>query len=442
MKKKMWTAFGFCAVITVMIVYPRVAQSFPTTYQIDNFTSESISGLSPWIFDTIDAADGVGEYVSIAFDLENHPYISYYDSIYGDLKMAKYVVVGGNCGTRNDWECETVDSIGNVGMYSSIIIDPLDNLPIISYYDATNRALKLAIDTAVGWAIKTIDAPLLNSTGLYSSLAMDSNRGLHIAYYYSNFSGVDSLRYAKHVGSLSGNCTNLDYQCEIIDSGDRVGKYASIATGSNDQPRIAYYDEGNDALMYAFSTNDSWTIREILPNQSGQYASLVVDTNNGDVPQIASFDSTNNTLEYAKYVDSGGNCGFNSSATQFEWQCDVIESLGTAEAPRGISLELDSDHFPMITYQSGENIIKVARPVNAIGQLIGNCGPEESLFYSWQCDIISAGIGYEQGDYISHSVSSSGLTTIAYYGNIPSLPGNLRIAYQRFQVYLPLCQTD
>nr|NIP42188.1 hypothetical protein [candidate division Zixibacteria bacterium]NIR63467.1 hypothetical protein [candidate division Zixibacteria bacterium]NIS45422.1 hypothetical protein [candidate division Zixibacteria bacterium]NIU13559.1 hypothetical protein [candidate division Zixibacteria bacterium]NIV05577.1 hypothetical protein [candidate division Zixibacteria bacterium] len=197
-----------------------------------------------------------------------------------------------------------------------------------------------------------------------------------------------------------------------------------------------------DALMYAFSTNDSWTIREILPNQSGQYASLVVDTNNGDVPQIASFDSTNNTLEYAKYVDSGGNCGFNSSATQFEWQCDVIESLGTAEAPRGISLELDSDHFPMITYQSGENIIKVARPVNAIGQLIGNCGPEESLFYSWQCDIISAGIGYEQGDYISHSVSSSGLTTIAYYGNIPSLPGNLRIAYQRFQVYLPLCQTD
>jgi hypothetical protein len=139
----------------------------------------------------------------------------------------------------------------------------------------------------IGWVLSATDDPLLGSAGLYASLELDSTGKTRIAYYFSNLLGADSLWYVKYVGGGVGNCGGNDYQCDPIDSGEQVGKYASLALDSSDQPRIAYYDGGNDALMYAYQNDGSWTIREILPTNSGQYASLYVDTDNGDLPHIA-----------------------------------------------------------------------------------------------------------------------------------------------------------
>jgi len=216
-----------------------------------------------------------------------------------------------------------------------------------------------------------------------------------------------------------------------------VGKYASLALDSLDRPRIAYYDGGNDALMYAYQNGGSWTISEILPTNSGQYASLYVDVDNGDLPRIAHYDAINGKLGYAVYVGSGGNCGFDSSSTTFLWQCDEIESVGTTTDPKGISLAVDGAGYPIIAYQSGGSELKVTRPAAAIGLLVGNCGAT-SLFYTWQCDTISFGIGIGQSDFVSLAVNSAGLSTIAYYGNITASDGDLKVAYQRLQVFLPL----
>ena len=326
-------------------------QSYPkkTTYQKLNGASSSAPSIlpatAPWFFSTVDATDDVGQHVSVAFDPETDvPYISYYDATYGDLKMAYYTGAGGNCGPASDWSCETVDSGGDVGQYSSIAVDPTDNQPIIAYYDATNGALKLAIGTVVGWTIDTVHDPSLVVAGQYTSLKLDSSGTTRIAYYYSSIMGLDSLWYAEYVGGGAGNCDDPDYNCEIVDSGDRVGKYASLALDSSDQPRIAYYDQGNDALMFAFA-GGGWTIREILPTQSGQFASLYVDTNNGDAPYIAHYDGTNGMLEYAYFVGSGGNCGFNNSGTMFEWQCEEIEAVGTAVHPRGYQWRSTQRHI-------------------------------------------------------------------------------------------------
>ena len=393
---------------------------------------------APWFINTVDSPNDVGQHVSVALDPDNGTsYISYYDATYDNLRMAKYVGSGGNCGPNNDWSCETVDYAGDVGKYSSIAVDPTDNYPMIAYYDATNGALKLAIGYVFGWYIKTIDDPLLGSAGSYASLKLDSTGKPCIAYYFSNFMGADSLWYVKYVGGGAGNCGGNDYQCDPIDSGDQVGKYASLALDGSDRPRIAYYDGGNDALRYAYEYGGSWTIREILPTNSGQYASLYVDVDNGDLPHIAHYDSSNGKLGYAVYVGSGGNCGFNSSATKFEWQCDEIESVGTGTHPKGVSLAVDGAAYPLIAYQSGGAGLKVARPAAALDLLVGNCGPQ-SLFYTWQCETISFGITIGQGDFVSLAVNSAGLATIAYYGNITTSDGDLKVAYQRLQVFLPL----
>ena len=160
-----------------------------------------------------------------------------------------------------------------------------------------------------------------------------------------------------------------------------------------------------------------------------------MDVNNGDLPHIAHYDSTNGKLGYAVYVGSNGNCGL--SGTTLAWQCDEIESVGTTTDPKGVSLAVDGAGYPLIAYQSGGSVLKVARPAAALGLLVGNCGPQ-NLFYTWQCETIRFGIGVGLGDFVSLAVNSAGLATIAYYGNITTSDGDLNVAYQRLQVFLPL----
>jgi hypothetical protein len=54
------------------------------------------------------------------------------------------------------WGFEVVDSLGNVGKYSSIAIDS-DNDIHIAYFDATNNRLKYAKGTPCNWKVYTVD---------------------------------------------------------------------------------------------------------------------------------------------------------------------------------------------------------------------------------------------------------------------------------------------
>jgi hypothetical protein len=446
MKKQICIGLVLFAIFIFMGISPYQAQGVNNHEDYLALPASTSSPASaPWFRETVYSYLDVGQHVSLALDpADDRPYISFYDANYEGLRMAKYVGSGGNCGSNNDWECELVDQVGNVGQYSSIAI-AADGLPIIAYYDATNGgnggALKLAVRTVFDWDIKTIHDPLFGSAGQYASLAVSSNVRTGIAYYYSNFVGNDSLWYAEYVGGSSGTCTNTSYDCEQINYGDQVGKYTSLALDSADRPHIAYYDNQNDALKYA-TYDGGWFYRWIRSGVSGhpagKFTSIAVDVNNGDRPHIAHYDSVNGTLEYAVFVGDGadGNCGMNSY-NQWEWKCEEIDSMGTATHPRGISLALDGAGYPIIAYQTGGSGLKIARPALALGQLIGNCGPADP-FYTWQCDVISIGFGIGQADYLSLAVNSAGLSTIAYYGNSTEFDGDLRIARQRLQVFLPL----
>lgn len=401
-----------------------------------------------WFNIEVDTPGNTGQYTSVAIDPSNGgTYISYYDATNQALRMAmNRGFASGNCGPNNDWLCQTVDSGTDFGKHSSIAINPASGEIGIAYYDATNGQLKYAyaaICATCSWNKITVDEPILFPTdnkGQYTSLKYHSDGRAHIAYYFENTSGVDALMVASYVGSL-GNCgygTAVgQWQCDTIKTGEGVGQYASLALDGSGQPRIAYYD-GN-GLMYAYQTGVSWTIREILPTNSGQYASLAVDVNNGNLPHIAHYDPTNDKLGYAVYVGSNGNCGFNSSTTKFEWQCDEIDAMQTGYHPLGVSIAEDAAGYPIIAYQSEIGDLNVARPAAALGLSGGggNCGPGST----WYCETIDRYnwfVPARHGDFVSIALSPSGLATIAYYGYITSSDGNLKVAYQRFQVYLPL----
>lgn len=162
--------------------------------------------ISLWEITVVDSDGMVGYHPAMVRDPWGYLHISYYDKTNGDLKHAAYVGVGGNCG-GGKWNCEVVDSAGDVGMYSSVAVNPLGALSLyISYYDGSNGDLKLA----------------------------------------------------ERIGS-GGNCGSGAWYCETVDSAGDVGKYTDVAIGAYGEPRISYVDSTNERVKYTSRFYGYWT---------------------------------------------------------------------------------------------------------------------------------------------------------------------------------------
>jgi len=420
----------------------------------------SAAANATWFNITVDAYD-VGQYTSVAIDpFNNTTYVSYYDATNKALRMAmnRGFGSGGNCGPNNSWLCQTVDSGADFGKYSSIAIKPVSGGGIyypeigIAYYDATNGKLKYAytkICPTCSWSKDTVDQPILFPTdniGRYTSLKYNSNGTPYIAYYFENTGGVDALKVASYVGS-GGNCgygtVTGEWQCDTIKTGEGVGQYASLALDGAGNRHIAYYDAANGDLWYAsdrIGTNcgpggNTWICYPVDSlNNVGQYASLYVD--NGNHFHIAYYDATIDALKYAVDVGGNGNCGVLGSA-----QCDTIDDMPAGSHPLGVSMAEFYAGYPIIAYQSKNGDLNVARPAAVVPGKLLNCGPT-AQGYTWYCETIDPGYSLGpviNGDFVSIDLSSSGLATIAYYNHFGvSKIGKLKVAYQRFQGFLPL----
>ena len=72
-----------------------------------------------------------------------------------------------------------LDSVGDVGEYSSIAIDSY-GFKHISYRDVSNSYLAYATDQSGSWVVTTVDSA--GNAGKYTSIAIDSNDAVHISY--------------------------------------------------------------------------------------------------------------------------------------------------------------------------------------------------------------------------------------------------------------------
>lgn len=98
--------------------------------------------------------------------------------------------VGSIAPAPSSWVYTTVDSADYVGIYTSLAVDS-NNKVHISYFDNTNANLKYATDATGSWVLSTLDSA--GDVGQYPSIALDSNNKVHISYY--NLSTSD-LKYA------------------------------------------------------------------------------------------------------------------------------------------------------------------------------------------------------------------------------------------------------
>ncbi len=100
--------------------------------------------------------------------------------------------------TGSAWRNETVDSVGDVGRYSSLVLR--NDEPYISYIDYTNNALRYAEPPRDGWTINLLGgnagsdtAYVFESTGVPHIVTYDIiNHAL--IHYYRVWSGM-ALQY-------------------------------------------------------------------------------------------------------------------------------------------------------------------------------------------------------------------------------------------------------
>jgi exo-beta-1,3-glucanase (GH17 family) len=231
------------------------------------------------------------------------------------------------------WHVETVDSLENVGDFSSLALDSAGR-PHISYCDLTNSDLKYASWNGTTWNIQPVV-----SAGyvLRTCLALDSNDNPHICYSVP-YPGYQ-LKYAVWNGTA--------WDIQTPDTSNNVGYWAiSMTIDSNDRPHICYFDRNSNALKYAYWNGADWTnqvVEGFFADHSLSFSSIAIDSQ--DKPHI-SYYYNSSTLPYRnnlKYASWNG-------AT---WDIQIVDSSNSVGLGWDNSLALDSADRPRISYAGG-----------------------------------------------------------------------------------------
>jgi len=351
---------------------------------------------------TVDDAGDVGQYNSITIGADGLPIISYYDNTAEALKVA-------HC---NDVACAgqktvtTVDNSGNLGGYSSIAIG-IDGLPIISYWDTTvdldnnirREALKVAHCNDVACAgqdetLSFVDDPDY-SVGLYTSLAIGAD-GMPIISYVT---AAGALRTA-HCNDVA--CTGTDEHIETVDASGVKVDYTSITIGADSQPIISY--KKGEALWVAYCGD--WYCSGHQNTQLFNFSPQVFT-----MPTPITIDTTGLPLIALRYP-AGGFLAL--------VHCNDLACLGGNEtltlAPQlvraGASLTIGADGIPFISYDTS-GILKVLRCNDPICS--GNDDQATSALFA-----------FNVGDWNAITIGVDGLPIVSYYD---SSAGALRIVH-------------
>ena len=249
---------------------------------------------------TVDSADSVGLYTSLALTTAGFPVISYYDEFNSDLKLA--VCADATCSSGTT--IRTIDSTGSVGCVGSHTSLALTTagFPVISYRDITNQDLKLAVcvdaTCSSGTIIRTIDSE--GSVGFYTSLAL-TTAGFPVISYYDDSN--DDLKLAVCADATCSTGTTI----RIIDSTGNVGLDTSLALTTAGFPVVSYRDFSNNDLKLAVcadvTCSSGTTVRTIdSTGNVGAHTSLALPT--AGFPVMSYRDVTNQDLKLAVCADA------------------------------------------------------------------------------------------------------------------------------------------
>jgi len=262
-----------------------------------------------------DTAGNVGRDTSLVLDAAGNPVISYYASSSGDLKVLRCT----NPDCSGIQTPQSPDTVGNVGFDTSIVLDADDN-PVISYYTFSGGDLKvLRCTNADCSGIQTPQSPdTVGDVGQYTSIVLDTAGNPVISYY--DFTGNN----LKVLHCTNPNCSGTQTPQSPDTVGD-VGLFGSIVLDVNGNPVISYYDATGDDLKVLHCTNPNCSGTQTSQSPDtvgivGRDTSIALDTAGN--PVISYYDTTNNHLRLLRCTNP--NC----SGTQTPQSPDTGGDVG------------------------------------------------------------------------------------------------------------------
>jgi hypothetical protein len=277
---------------------------------------------------------------------------------------------------------------GNTGLWTSIQVD--FNFGVhIAYMSEKYDDLMYAYRAPNQWPdklwrIETAHgdtATVRTNVGSFASLALDSDRRPHISYY--DFS-EKNLRHAWRQGGT--------WHHENVDTGDTVGWFTSIAIDSDDRIHISYFDVTDGNLKYARYSGGSWSIRDLDhsdPGKAGMFTSIALESSGK--PGIFYTHGGIGALKYRHATSSNGSNWSDPSYVNY-----YFRDVGPAT-----SLALNTAGVPFISYLDAS---------------AGNLKHARSYGPVWYRDVVPAPAnGVNTGLYSSIDLSDEYSPHIAYY---------------------------
>lgn len=279
------------------------SMSYISYYNITNgslymiSTSDGATFSGPYLIAGPAAVETVGSYSSLAISENTGKlHVAYYHEGIG-LKHAV-----ADISDISSWSLVTVDGDAGVGKHNSIAVDSNGNAHI-SYYDETNTALKYATNSSGSWAASVRDSGSSgDEPGQYTSIKIATDNTVHISYYDS---------FSKNLKYINSN----GWQAQGFDTTADSGEYSSLGLDSNGRVYIAYNAVAGDKRIVRIITNVSgeWKSSDIFevidftvdPPIMGlaTMSPIFIDTNN--VVNLSYYGMDATTTKYFLYYISG-----------------------------------------------------------------------------------------------------------------------------------------
>jgi hypothetical protein len=258
------------------------------------YTQRSASGtwMSPLVVDGFEPGEiDVGQYVSMDLDRWNLPSFGYFDADIGEPIVADMTIRGMTIyisADNNYMSGLTPDA--HTGLYTSLAVDSEGNDHIAFYdpYASAGTAPEVQYSSFNLELDEIVYSNTIDAAGQHISLAIRGDDVPCIAF--QSIATMD-LKY----GCYEDGSWNL----EVIDAEGAVGAYASLGFNAYDEAYIAYYDQSNTSLKLAREhKEDAWELVEI-DNDGNVGQSASIDVDDRGIAHISYYDASSQTLKYA-----------------------------------------------------------------------------------------------------------------------------------------------
>ena len=244
--------------------------------------------------------------------------------VYSDAASSQLMYAGRDSAT---WTKETVGDL--VGASPSVKADWAGNVHI-SCLDPLKGALMYATNGGGDWRVHPVDRTGMSGDGADTSIALDSQSRVHIAYYdctletFPQETGV--LKYATN--------TRGAWETMVVERSPAIGGFPSIASDSTGDVHIAFFDSAGLAVKYATNSLGMWVVR-VIERTSNEIRSTSIAVDLADRVHIAYIDGSQHALKYAT----------NASG---EWEISTVDT--EAHALGRASVAVDSRGKAHISY--------------------------------------------------------------------------------------------